>query len=268
MDLRQYFVLLSRGGQHRISDEKINELLDNPLLPTPIGQCLMGLGYAQLPPTAQRLVSFYHRNPQTFAGEISIHGEWVKGTNVDGISVYLMGFTSDNVYVVVRPDMNRISIIMKRFPFTLRFNPDLETITHLRTILERESTQDTPEFCFFNQLLHFMDTHEEQKRLRDFKARLLVFYANIFRLILQSIVAFLNSHAENRIRGNETPIMTTDNNLFREMVKIMPIENGPLAPVDNLGVRKSSNRHRNHKNRKRIRKATPCKPKRRISMSF
>jgi hypothetical protein len=111
-----------------------------------------------------------------------------------------------------------------------------------------------------------MDTPEEQKRLRDFKARLLIFYANIFRLILQSIVAFLNSRAENRIRGDETPIMTTDNNLFREMVKIMPIENGPLA-LDNLG-RKSSNRYPRH-TRKRIRRPTPLKNKRRIKrMSF
>jgi hypothetical protein len=243
MDLRQYFVLLSRGSRG-ISNEKINELLDNPLLPTPIGQCLMRMGYDQLPPTEHRLISFFHRAPEV-ASEISIHGEWVKGTNRnDNTSVYLMGFTGEDLFLIVRPNEREIQFVMRRFHFPFRYNPDLVSIAEIQTLKARESTPDTPEFCFFERLLHLMDTPEKKRLLREFKAGLLVLYANHYRSILQSLVAFLNNENENRIRADEPPVMTTDNDQFREMVKIVPIENGPLYRFNSLGVKSSRKRKR------------------------
>jgi hypothetical protein len=275
MDLREYFVLLNRGGPHRISIDKINELVEHPISTTPIGAELELMGYVRSPPTAQTLISLYVNSPQTFANELVIHGEWVKATSNHNISTYLMRFTKGpqdeptSLYLEVMPDSRRIRVIMKRIPFQLVYS-DLDSFTQIvNTLLTREIRADVPEsratvavpaFCFYDRLLNFMDTPEKRVELREFKDRLLRLFAFTYIRMLRGIVNFINLNAplplpENRLRADELPIMTTDNDKFREMVKIRLISNLP----DAFGVKK--------KNRKRHFKKTSKKPRKQRMMS-
>ena len=243
MNRRQAFLFLSRD---RIPSVKINELLEQPFLPTQIGQSLLTLGYTQIAPNLELINTFYSHNPLLYANERIISGEWLKVTSIENTSIYLMAFTH-SLYIEIRPHLNRISILIKKFSFEFRYNPDPITVGEIIALIQHENTHDTPLFCFYDRLLNFMDTEEERARLQEFK-HLLVYtiYGRQYRIILQALVAFINSNEEIRIRPDEIPIIPNDKDLFREMVKIVPIANEPLEV---LGTKKRTKKSKN-KNRK------------------
>lgn len=279
----KYFLILRRTGRRQreglpdiisISDDKITELLDTPLqtfgdgqtdrqslLTRTIGRTLLTLQHTKLPPTAQQLISFYDTNPRIFAGGIELYREWVKATDNHNIIRYLRVF-SGGLYLIVTPHLNRIEVCMAKWLFPFRYNPYPETTLLIYQLLQREenNTPDTPEFCFFQRLLSLLDTPEEKHRLRDFKSRLVLYYGNLYYSILQSLIAFLDSPDDNQDRIRlQIPNITSDDDLFREMISIRPIANGPLFdpplvepplfdPQHNQGRKNKSK----NKNRKRM----------------